>query len=98
MNKNITTLLVIILIASTATAQSNFHCIVQDGETHSALIGATVFVEKSKQGTSTDTTGSAVLQNIPNGTHTIRVTMVGYTPKTIRYVFPAPDTISIITL
>ncbi len=98
MKNKITTLLAFILIGITATAQTSFRCIVQDGETHAPLMGASVFVEKTKQGTSTDTTGSAVLQNISNGAHTIRFTMVGYTGKTIRYVFPVPDTTAIITL
>ena len=98
MNKKITTLLAIILTGLTAIAQNNFRCIIQDGETHAPLMGASIFVEKTKQGTSTDTTGSALLQNISNGAHTIRFTMVGYTGKTIRYVFPLPDTIVIITL
>src|SRR5690349_8677385 len=98
MKNKITTLLAFILIGITATAQNSFRCIVRDGEAHAPLMGASVFVEKTKQGTSTDTTGSAVLQNISNGLHTIRFTMVGYTGKTIRYVFPVPDTTAIITL
>src|SRR5690348_13076315 len=98
MNKKITSLLAIILTGFAATAQNSFHCIIVDGETHAPLAGTSIFVEKSKQGTSTDTTGSAVLLNISNGAHTIRFTMVGYTGKTIRYVFPVPDTIAIITL
>ena len=98
MNKKIITLLAITLTGFAATAQNNFRCIVQDGETHAPLMGASLFVEKTKQGTSTDTTGSALLQNISNGAHTIRFTMVGYAGKTIRYVFPVSDTIAIINL
>lgn len=98
MNRKFPILLAIILTGFTSTAQNSFHCIIQDGETLAPLMGASVFVEKTKQGTSTDTTGSAVLLNISNGAHTIRFTMVGYTGKTIRYVFPEPDTTVIIRL
>ena len=98
MKKKIATMLGFILVGFAATAQNSFHCVILDGETQAPLTGASVFVEKTKQGASTDTTGSATVLNLSNGTHAIRFSMVSYTAKTIRYVFPLPDTTFLITL
>jgi len=98
MKNRIIILLAFILGGIAATAQNSFRCLVLDGESRVPLLGASIFVEKTKQGISTDSTGSAVILNLSNGAHTIRFSMVGHTGKTIRYVFPAADTTAIIML
>jgi outer membrane receptor for ferrienterochelin and colicins len=98
MKLKIITLLVFIISGVAVSAQNRFHCIIKDRETGIPLFGASVFIEKTKQGASTDSTGAATLMNIANGTHAIRFSMVGYTPKTKRYSFPIADTTVIISL
>lgn len=52
--------------------------VVKDAETSETLIGVSVYVEKLKQGTTTDEKGRYEL-DLPLGEHTLRISYVGYT-------------------
>ncbi|MDQ7040266.1 MAG: TonB-dependent receptor [Rhodothermus sp.] len=56
---------------------------VHDAETGEPLLGATVFVEETGQGATTDAQGYYVVLNLRPGTYTIRFSYVGY--ETVRY-------------
>lgn len=51
---------------------------VVNGATQQALSGAQVFVDGTNIGSLTNSEGSYLLLNVPAGTHTVRVQMIGY--------------------
>ncbi|MCX7696942.1 MAG: TonB-dependent receptor [Bacteroidales bacterium] len=57
---------------------------VYDNNTREPLIGATVFMLGSSIGTSTDTDGSFILDNLKKGTYTLVVTFLGYKSDTLK--------------
>ena len=77
-------------MAQTGTIRVN----VFDGETGEALIGATVVVAGTTQGTVTDLDGKATLGDLEAGTYDIQVSYVSYTPKTIEGVEVTADEVN----
>jgi len=59
---------------------------VRDAETGEELIGANVILEGTTMGAATNIEGYYVITNVPPGSYTIRASMVGYAPQTIRDV------------
>ncbi len=59
---------------------------VTDRETGEALIGATVAVEGTTLGASTDINGEYVILNVPPGNYTLKASYVGYAPVSISNV------------
>lgn len=94
----ILSILFILPLYKDTIAQNRFICTVRDASTKQVLQGAYVILEKTEIGTTSDTTGKAILRNIPNGGHTIIFSTLGYTTKPIRYSFPMPDTTVIVEL
>ena len=64
---------------------------VVDKATGEALIGATVQVEGSVMGASTNVNGQYVILNVPAGTYTLKISQVGYTQYTIKSVRVSSD-------
>lgn len=87
-----------ISLCTNCIAQNNFRCTIRDAETGEGLPGASISLEKTKKGTVTDSNGTATLRNIPNGSHRVSVSHVGYIPASISYTFPITDTAVIIFL
>ena len=85
-NKIITLLLV--AIATITNAQNTFTSNILDGGNNEVLIGATVLLKGTTNGVSTNTQGTALLENIPNGKQTIVVSYIGYQDKEVIYNFP----------
>ena len=56
--------------------------VVTDAASQEPIPGATIFLTEIARGTATDLDGEYTLENIPAGTHTLRVTSVGYTTYT----------------
>lgn len=54
-----------------------------DKATNEPLVGANVVLMGTTLGASADVDGSYVILNIPPGAYSLRVTMIGYSPKTI---------------
>lgn len=52
-----------------------------EGDTDSPLIGANIIIEGTTLGASSDFDGNYIIRNIPEGTHTLKVTYMGYIPK-----------------
>lgn len=59
---------------------------VTDKETGEALIGATVVIEGTTLGASTDINGEYVILSVPPGAYSVRASYVGYAPMTIANV------------
>ena len=85
-NKIITLLLV--AIATITNAQNVFTAKVLDSNNNEVLIGASVILEGTTNGVSTDINGLATLKNIPNGDQTILITFIGYDTKDLIVSFP----------
>jgi len=63
---------------------------VTDAKTGQALEGAMIYLDGGYRGVTTtgDSAGSLALSDIPDGKHTVRVTMTGYLETTKRIVYP----------
>lgn len=74
----------LVLMAAGARAQSGaLTGKVFDEHTGEELVGANVLILGTTHGTTTDIDGKYVVRNIPPGTHTVRISFVGYTAKTV---------------
>jgi carboxypeptidase-like protein len=88
--RSFVTLVALLLLASTASAQSTrIFGQVTDGETGDPLPGAHVFIAVSMIGTTTDRDGNYVLEAIPPGAHRLYVSMLGYEPAIVDTLFRA---------
>ncbi|MDC0204545.1 TonB-dependent receptor [Flavobacteriales bacterium] len=85
-NKIIT--LILVAVATITNAQNYFKAKVLDSESNEALIGATLILEGTINGVSTDINGLGTLKNIPNGDQTIIITFIGYNDENLRFSFP----------
>ena len=68
---------------------------VSDINTHQPLIGVNIMVEGTGLGSSTDTLGSFIINNVPVGSYDIRVSIIGYKPVTRPNVHIVPKRYSI---
>ncbi len=59
---------------------------VTDSQTNEPLVGATVFVEGTTFGASTDINGNYFILNVPAGTYNLKTTYIGYHSLTIAQV------------
>lgn len=83
----ITTLL--FLFASVTLAQTGVGKLsgkITDADTNEPLIGANLLIVGTSVGAATDINGEYFILNITPGTYTVRVSYVGYAPKTIENV------------
>jgi len=60
--------------------------LVTDAATGEALPGVNVVVDGTQRGAATNVDGRYTIVNVPPGTHTLRVTYLGYTPHTVENV------------
>ena len=49
-----------------------------DKETHQPLVGANFIIINTGQGTASGQSGSFIINNIPAGSYTVQVSMIGY--------------------
>ena len=76
--------ILILLIVGKAWAQTGtIRTTVFDEETGEALIGATVVVAGTTQGSTTDLDGKASISGLEPGTYNIEISYVSYQPKTV---------------
>lgn len=92
MKNSITKLLFIFLLTvfvSAVNAQSGVGKLVGkvvDADTKEALIGANIVVLETQAGAATDVDGNYFILNISPGTYSVKVSYVGYAPKTLENV------------
>ena len=77
-------------------AQNNLKTTIKDEKTNEPLLGVTVFLKGTQNGTTSDEIGFAELKNVPNGKQIIVFQFVGYQKKEIEISFPQEDTIAIL--
>lgn len=81
--KKLTLLFILGLIGFTLSAQTKVTGVVLDGSmNYEPLIGATIMVKGTTQGTTTDTEGQFSL-NVPDGKTQLQITSVGYQSQTV---------------
>ena len=81
-------ILLLIHTLGVVQAQNTLKVFLKDEETEEPLVFASVIIENSKNGVSSDTTGFAELMNIPDGRQTIIFSYVGYRPREKTFTFP----------
>ena len=81
-------LVVVLLTAQVAFAQTTFKITVKDETTKEADWGATVTVKDTEISAITDAQGVAQLSGIPDGEQTIVIFSPGYETKELRLTFP----------
>lgn len=92
-------LLSLLCIAQAALAQGGaIKGRVVGADTEEALIGATVLVEGTSKGATTNTNGEFVIANVPAGNYNLRITYVGYSYPKIDVTVPANGTTDIGTI
>lgn len=77
-NKIIYTLLILIILPASLTAQNALQGIVIDSETNEPLAGANIVISELRRGISSNADGKFEFENIENGSYTIQVSFVGY--------------------
>ncbi len=65
--------------------------VVQDAATREPLIGATIMILETRQGTVSDSRGAFVIHNLRAGTYQVRVSLLGYQTLVFREVVVLPD-------
>ena len=93
--RKILSLLFIITFSTNVFAQNTFKTIIKDEKTNESLIGVSVLLKGTQNGTTSDDKGFAELKNIPNGKQTIIIKSVGFKEKEKSILFPQSDTITI---
>jgi iron complex outermembrane receptor protein len=91
-------ILTLFILSSRVTAHANpfilkgiFYGKITDAKTGKTVADATVFITDIKTGTATDKDGNFTLKNIPEGSHLIEISHVGYT-TIIENILIAADT------
>lgn len=87
-------LLALFLFSATTFGQGFVKGIIQDAKTNETLIGATVIIEGTTIGTTTDLDGSFSFE-APTGNQVIRVSFIGYTVKLIEIMVSEGSTTDI---
>lgn len=57
---------------------------ISDASTNEELFGANVFIKGTTLGSSTDINGEYIIRNIDVGSHTLEISYIGYSPKSIQ--------------
>lgn len=81
-------LAILVLSVQSVVAQNIFKAVVKDGETKEILIGVNAVLEKTTNGSSSDTNGIVIIKDIPDGLHRIRFSYLGYETETKSFTFP----------
>jgi iron complex outermembrane receptor protein len=86
--KKLYVLLAALIFTITAYAQHTLTAIIKDGKSKEALTGATVMLQGSSQGVTSNNSGSVTLTNIPDGKQMIQTSYIGYVTRTDTLTFP----------
>src|SRR4051812_33826846 len=86
--KKYSVLFIALLFAIISNAQTTLRAVIKNAKTNEPLIGATASIIGTAQGAVSDTSGTVMLNNIPDGKQTIKFSYVGYEPKLDTLNFP----------
>jgi outer membrane receptor for ferrienterochelin and colicins len=81
-------IIAILFLQIQAFAQNSLRVLIKDAESGEPLPGASATIQGTSVGASADENGMAQLENIPNGTHELSFSFVGYQTQTKQIVFP----------
>ncbi len=84
----------LLLVSSVIAQQGTIRVEVYDDETGEALIGATVVIAGTTQGTVTDLDGKAAIGDLEPGSYDVQVSYVSYQPKTVEGVKVSADEVN----
>ena len=89
-------LLALVLVGVAATAgfgatTGKITGVITDAQTGEPLVGATVIVDGTNLGASTDPDGKYIILNVPVGTYTLRISSVGYATLEVQNVGVSVD-------
>ena len=73
----------LLAINPTIFAQNDFQAIVQDSTTKDPLIGANVYLKNTTQGSVSGLDGLVEIKDVPDGSHIVVFSSVGYQKKEI---------------
>jgi outer membrane receptor for ferrienterochelin and colicins len=76
-------------------AQNLLKVTIKDEKTDEILIGVSVFLKGTVNGTTSNDKGFAKLKNIPNGKQTIIFQSIGFNKKEVDFIFPKDSVITI---
>ncbi|MEO9894316.1 TonB-dependent receptor [Aurantibacter sp.] len=96
--KKIIMLFIAVINITVVFSQNSLNNIIRDSETNEPLMGATVILEGTTNGVSSDMDGYTVLKNIPNGEHIIVFSYIGYETRKKTFNFPISATEPIVIL
>ena len=97
MRKFIFVLLLLLASPYALRAQNIIKGTVSD-ENNSPVFGADIYIEQLHLGTSSDESGLFTLENIPNGTHKLSISFVGFTSQNLEITISSEERILDITM
>lgn len=86
-------LIIIILINDASFTQNTFNALVKDADSGTPLYGVNVYITEIQKGDASDQNGFVEIKNIPDGTHTIEISYVGYEKQMLKISFPLSEEI-----
>ena len=86
--KLVTLVFAVLLAAQVSFAQNAFKLTVKDRRTREPVAGAKVSVKGTEVSAVTDSAGSALLADVPDGEQTVEIFSVGYETKELKLTFP----------
>jgi iron complex outermembrane receptor protein len=81
----------VMLCVYTSYAQNDFTLSVKNKENKSPLPGATVVIEKLRKSAIADSSGSATIENLPNGSFAVTISFIGFKEKKVTITIPQAD-------
>ncbi len=80
--------LLLLMYVSVATGQNTFNAVIKDSESKEPLFGATVLLQGTHNGSTSDQNGRVQLKNIPGGKQILVTRFVSYETRSDTFNFP----------
>jgi outer membrane receptor for ferrienterochelin and colicin len=84
-------LIVAIATIGTAQAQNKIKVLTKDAETHQPINAVTAIIEGTNLISKSDTNGTIIFENVPEGTHTVSLSIEGYSNHKVSFTIPFID-------
>src|SRR5215471_12047392 len=86
--KQVVALLLLIFLPTVSYCQNTIKVTVRSEETEEPLPGASVLITKLNKGSFTDSAGTSILRNLPNGSFEVEISYVGYLTIKKKIILP----------